>query len=66
AFTRFEILERRVDEAEGRAAAAALGGPGKSLEEEIDELESDDRVEAELAAMKKEQGKKGPAAAKEA
>lgn len=66
AFTRFEMLERRVDEAEGRAAAAMLGGPGKTLEEEIDELESDDRVEAELAAMKKAHGGKDSTPAKEA
>ena len=57
AFQRFEILERRVDDAEGRADAAALGAP-KSLEEEIAELESSEKVEAELAAMKQAQGTK--------
>lgn len=61
AFTRFEILERRVDDAEGRADAAGMGSQPKSLEDEIAELETNDRVDAELAAMKKAQGK--PAAA---
>ncbi|WP_298018443.1 phage shock protein PspA [uncultured Parasphingopyxis sp.] len=65
AFTRFEVLERRVDDAEGRAEAAGMGTQPKSLEDEIAELESNDKVEAELAAMKKAQSK-GSSAAKEA
>lgn len=51
AFSRFELLERRVDFAEGRADAAGMGIE-KSLEEEISELRSADQVDAELAAMK--------------
>lgn len=51
AFSRFELLERRVDYAEGRADAAGLGVQ-KSLEEEIAELRSAEKVDAELAAMK--------------
>jgi phage shock protein A len=51
AFSRFEMIERRVDMAEGRADAAGLGA-AKTLEEEIAELRSNDQVEAELAAMK--------------
>lgn len=51
AFSRFEILERRADFAEGRADALALNGP-KSLEEEISDLRSSDKVDAELEAMK--------------
>jgi phage shock protein A len=51
AFSRFEVLERRVDMAEGRADAAGLGIQ-KSLEEEISELRSADKVDAELAALK--------------
>ena len=51
AFSRFEILERRVDMAEGRADAAAIGIQ-KSLEEEISELRASDKVDAELAALK--------------
>ena len=52
AFSRFEILERRVDHAEGRAEAAAMGAAPKTLDEEIAELRSSDKVEAELAALK--------------
>lgn len=51
AFSRFELLERRVDFAEGRADAAGMGIQ-KSLEEEISELRTADKVDAELAAMK--------------
>ena len=51
AFSRFEILERRVDVAEGRADAAGMGIQ-KSLEEEISELRAADEVDAELAALK--------------
>ena len=52
AFSRFEIMERRVDMAEGRAEVAGYGAPPKSLDEEIAELKSAEKVEAELAAMK--------------
>jgi phage shock protein A len=51
AFSRFDILDRRVDEAEGRADAMGLGVV-KSLEEEIAELRSNDKVNAQLAALK--------------
>ena len=51
AFSRFELLERRVDMAEGRADAAGLGVQ-KSLEEEISELRSAEAVDADLAALK--------------
>jgi phage shock protein A len=51
AFSRFEVLERRADFAEGRADALGMTGP-KSLEEEIAELKSSESVDAELAAMK--------------
>ena len=50
AFAKFEILERRADFAEGRADALGMGT--RSLEEEIADLKSADKVEAELAAMK--------------
>lgn len=52
AFSRFEMLERKVDEAEGRADAMGLGALPKSLDEEIAELKAADRVDAELAALK--------------
>ena len=52
AFARFDTLERRVDWAEGRADAAGMGAAPKSLEEEIAELRSADKVDAELEALK--------------
>jgi phage shock protein A len=52
AFSRFEVMERRVDLAEGRADALGLGTPTKSLEEEIAELRSSEKIDAELAALK--------------
>lgn len=52
AFSRFDLLERRADFAEGRADALGLGAPAKTLEEEIAELQSADKVDAELAALK--------------
>jgi phage shock protein A len=48
AFSKFEILERRADFAEGRAEALGIG----SLEDEIDQLRSSEQVDAELEAMK--------------
>jgi phage shock protein A len=51
AFSRFEVLERRADFAEGRADALGMTGP-KSLEEEIAELKAAESVDAELEAMK--------------
>ena len=51
AFSRFEILERRADFAEGRADALGMTGP-KSLEEEIADLRASEKVDAELEAMK--------------
>jgi phage shock protein A len=51
AFSRFELLERRADFAEGRADALGMTGP-KSLEEEIAELKSEEAVDAELEALK--------------
>lgn len=58
AFSRFEIMERRVDLAEGRADALGLGQPAKSLEEEIAELRSSEKIDAELAALKARVGGK--------
>ena len=52
AFSRFEVLERRADYAEGRADALSLGAPPKSLEEEIAELRNEEAVDAELEALK--------------
>jgi phage shock protein A len=52
AFSRFDVLERRADYAEGRADALALGAPPKTLDEEIAELRNAEKVEAELEALK--------------
>ena len=51
AFSRFDVLERRVDDAEGRADAMGLGLP-KTLDDKISELRASDKVDAELAALK--------------
>ena len=58
AFSRFELLERRADFAEGRAEALGMTGP-KSLEEEIAELRSEEAVDAELEALKAKMAGKG-------
>ncbi len=52
AFSRFDVLERRADHAEGQADALSLGGPPKTLEEEIAELRNSEKVDAELEALK--------------
>lgn len=57
AFSRFELLERRADLAEGRADAMGMGSQRKSLEDEIADLEANDKVEAELARLKAAQKK---------
>jgi len=57
AFSRFDLMERRVDLAEGRADAAGMGAAPKTLEEEIAELRSADKVDAELAALKARMGR---------
>lgn len=70
AMARFDALERRVDYAEGRAEAASLADrsarPG--LAEEISALAAGDKVDAELAAMKKAlgQGSSGQGSSDEA
>lgn len=61
AFSRFEILERRADLAEGRADALGMGTQSKTLEEEIAELKSADKVEAALEALKARAASKGAA-----
>ena len=52
AFSKFELLERRADLAEGRAEALGIG----SLEDEIDQLQIDEKIDAELEAMKAARG----------
>ena len=50
AFAKFELLERHADFAESRVEAMGMGR--SSLEEEIAELRADEKVMAELEAMK--------------
>ncbi|MFD0849161.1 phage shock protein PspA [Sphingosinicella xenopeptidilytica] len=57
AFSRFDVLERRVDYAEGQVDALALGET-RSLEMQIADLRTDDAVEAELAALKTKMAQK--------
>ena len=56
AFARFELVERRLDAAEGEVESYDLG-QRKSLAEEIDDLEAESAIEDELAALKKRLGK---------
>jgi phage shock protein A len=48
---RFETAEQRIDRVESEAEAINMGR-GKNLANEIEDLEQDDRVEAELADLK--------------
>jgi phage shock protein A len=48
AFAKFELLERRADFAEGRCEALGI----TSLEDEIGQLRADEKIDAELEAMK--------------
>jgi phage shock protein A len=48
AFAKFELLERRADFAEGRCDALGI----TSLEDEIDQLRADEKIDAELEALK--------------
>lgn len=55
AFQRFEQMEQRVDSVESQVEAYDLGR-GKTLAEEIAELEAESSVEEELAALKRRVG----------
>ena len=58
ALAKFDQLERRVDYAEGRADAIAIGNDGPpSLSDEIAALEGADAIDDELEQMKKALGK---------
>ena len=52
AFSRFDVLERHADLAEGHADALGLAGPPRTLDDEIAELRASDKVDAELEALK--------------
>lgn len=53
AFSRYDLMEKRMDSLEGDVEAFDLG-KGKSLAEEISELEAESFIEEELAALKAE------------
>ena len=60
AFSRFDILEKRVDMTEGYADALSIGSDApKTLGDEIAALESFDQVDEELEAMKQAMKKEG-------
>ncbi|MCA1778630.1 MAG: phage shock protein PspA [Xanthomonadaceae bacterium] len=49
---RFDSAERRIDNIESEAETLDMGRRTKSLEEEIEQLQRDERIEAELEALK--------------
>ena len=55
---RFENAERRIDRVESEAEAIAMGH-NRPLADEIEDLENEDRVEAELALLKSKVGETG-------
>lgn len=63
ALARYERMERKVDELEAHVEAFDLGG-GDSLESQFAQLESDDAIEEELAALKASIGKSSKKASK--
>jgi len=67
ALARFDELERRVDEAEGRADALALAEPRRrsGVAGEIAALDEHDAIEAELTAMKRAAAGPGDASGNE-
>ena len=65
AFSRYENLERRIDELEADAESYDMGkggsgdhGGARTLEQELADLEAENGVEEELAALKKKVGGK--------
>ena len=58
AFSRFDVLDRHADLAEGEAEAMGLGVV-KTLEEEMAELKASQRVDSDLAALKARLNKEG-------
>ena len=52
AFSRFDVLERHADLAEGHADSLSLGAPPRTLDDEITDLRNSDKVDAELEALK--------------
>ncbi len=59
AFAKFDLMERRVDFAEGQAEVYDLSRKPKTLADEIADLRTNDEVDAELEAMKQRLAQKG-------
>ena len=64
ALARFDSLEKKIDEVEGRVEAYDLGGE-KSLAQEIAELEAEAGIEDELNKLKQSLGRGGKSGDKE-
>ena len=60
ALARFEQVEKKLDEAEGRVEAYDLGAP-KTLAQEIADLASESAIDEELAALKRRLARAGGA-----
>ncbi len=52
AMARFDFVEKKLDEMEGRVEAFDLGGKAKTLADEIADLEAESQIEDELAKLK--------------
>jgi phage shock protein A len=58
AMARFDAIEKKLDEMEGRVEAFDLGKGGKTLADEIADLASESKIDEELAKLKAELGMK--------
>lgn len=56
AMARFDLVEKKLDEMEGRVEAFDLGRPSKTLADEIADLEAESQIENELAKLKADMG----------
>ena len=56
AMARFDLVEKKLDEMEGRVEAFDLGRGGKTLADEIADLEAEAEIETELAKLKADLG----------
>lgn len=56
ALARFDSIEQKLDEMEGRVEAFDLGRGGKSLVDEISDLEAESQIEDELEKLKADLG----------
>jgi phage shock protein A len=60
ALARFEQVEKKLDEAEGKVEAYDLGAP-KTLAQEISDLAAESAIDEELAALKRRMARAGGA-----